>query len=237
VSDAPAPPAPRPPRALDHVALWIDERDALAAFLYRHLGLSEILRSERFTLVGAEPHAGKVTLFDAEDPREAGALERLVFGVADVEATLAGLPADVSFERGSDGVARFRAPQGLELGVRAAAPGAEGDMDSVVLRVADAARSRRELELLGFEPRDRRLWVGGRSVELREAAPARTQRPQLNHIAVLVESAAEQKQRLELGPFELTDEREAENTFAVFLRGSDAIEIEYVEHKADSEIF
>jgi catechol 2,3-dioxygenase-like lactoylglutathione lyase family enzyme len=231
-------PRPGPPFALDHVALWVGDRDKLAGFLEAHLGMVAVLRSETFTLMGAEPHAGKLTLFDAEGAREPGALQRVVLRVADLESALAKLPVDLAVERGADRVARFQAPDRLGLGlVEAPQGGTQYDIDHVVLQVSDAERTLRELELLGFERRGAALWVGDRHVVVEENGGAAVDRPLLNHIALLVGSAQEQKSRVELGPFEITDVREAENTFAVFVRGSDGIELEYVEHKADSAIF
>jgi hydantoinase/carbamoylase family amidase len=62
------------PNALDHVALWVADRDPLADFLCGHLGMHVIDRTERFTLVGADAREGKLTLFAAEPPRDPGAL-------------------------------------------------------------------------------------------------------------------------------------------------------------------
>ena len=60
--------------ALDHVALWVRDRDALAAFLTAHVGMHVIARSDTFTLVGSHARRGKLTLFAAEGEREPGAL-------------------------------------------------------------------------------------------------------------------------------------------------------------------
>jgi catechol 2,3-dioxygenase-like lactoylglutathione lyase family enzyme len=61
---------------LDHVALWVSGRDSLAARLVG-LGLREIEQTDRFTLLGGDARRGKLTLFDAEGPREAGVLRRI----------------------------------------------------------------------------------------------------------------------------------------------------------------
>ena len=53
------------PKTLDHVALWVADRDTIAAFLVERLELHVIDRSERFTLVGSHARHGKLTLFDA----------------------------------------------------------------------------------------------------------------------------------------------------------------------------
>ena len=50
---------------LDHVALWVEDTDALATFLTSHLGMHVIERNERFTLVGSDARRGKLTLFPA----------------------------------------------------------------------------------------------------------------------------------------------------------------------------
>ncbi len=52
--------------ALDHIALWADDRTALAAFLCDIAGLREIERTERFTLIGGDPREGKLTLIAAK---------------------------------------------------------------------------------------------------------------------------------------------------------------------------
>ena len=65
------------PRTLDHVAYWVADREPAVAFCERHLGMHVIDRQERFTLIGSDARRGKLTLFDAEGPRERGrVLER-----------------------------------------------------------------------------------------------------------------------------------------------------------------
>src|SRR4051794_17339298 len=103
--------------ALDHVALWVADRDTLADFTCRHLGMHVIDRTDDFTLVGADARRGKLTLFGAEGPRDPGVLERVVLRVSDLERALEALPADVEVVRGGDGVALFDAPEGLGLGL------------------------------------------------------------------------------------------------------------------------
>ncbi|HXH97914.1 MAG TPA: VOC family protein, partial [Gaiellaceae bacterium] len=65
------------PRTLDHVAFWLADREALAAFATAHLGMHVIERTDAFTLVGADARRGKLTLFAASAPRERGALEHV----------------------------------------------------------------------------------------------------------------------------------------------------------------
>ena len=49
-----------------------------------------IERTDAFTLVGADARRGKLTLFEAEGPRERGALEHVALRVSDLERALAG---------------------------------------------------------------------------------------------------------------------------------------------------
>src|ERR687885_894585 len=93
------------PHSLDHVALWVADRHALATFACEHLGMHEIERTERFTLVGADARRGKLTLFDAEGPREPGVLERVVLRVGDLDRALAALPDDLPVERAGEDLA------------------------------------------------------------------------------------------------------------------------------------
>src|SRR5919201_5703016 len=104
------------PETLDHVALWVADRDRIADFLTRHIGMHVIERTDRFTLIGSDARRGKLTLFDAEAPRERGALKHVALRVADLGAAEAALPADVQAERGPGGV-YFDLREGLRLGL------------------------------------------------------------------------------------------------------------------------
>jgi hypothetical protein len=64
-----------------------------------------------------------------------------------------------------------------------------------------------------------------------EGTPDDGGRPLLNHIALLVDSAAEVQREAEEAGVEVDDVRDAPNTLAVFLRGPAGVQIEYVEHK------
>src|SRR5215211_4176673 len=103
------------PSSLDHVALWVDRREPMARFLCDHLGMHVIEETDTFTLVGVDAKLGKLTLFDAEGPRERGALDRVALRVNGLDAVLAGFPDDVLVERSADGVALLEAPGGLPL--------------------------------------------------------------------------------------------------------------------------
>src|SRR6185312_2132406 len=85
--------------ALDHVALWVADRDPLARFACEHLGMHVVDRTDDFTLVGADARRGKLTLFAAEGPREPGVLERVVLRVSDLAAALERLPDDLEVDQ------------------------------------------------------------------------------------------------------------------------------------------
>jgi catechol 2,3-dioxygenase-like lactoylglutathione lyase family enzyme len=217
------------PTSLDHVALWVDEREPLATFLCDHLGMHVIEETDTFTLVGIDAKLGKLTLFDAEGPRQRGALERVVLRVGDLDAVIASLPIDVA--RRSDGVAAFEAPSGLPLGLTEAA-GEEFDLDHVVLSLEDPEAAVSCLAELGFERRENgTAAVDDRYVRIVRGKAADGGRPLLNHLALLVDDARGVQDEAESAGLEIDDVKDAKNTFAVFLRGPEGVRIEYVEHK------
>ena len=102
---------------LDHVALWVADRDKLADFLTRHVGMHVIDRTDKFTLVGSEARLGKLTLFAAEGPREPGLLRHVALRVEDLEVALAGLPGDLPVGCRNGVSAFFTSSEGLWLGL------------------------------------------------------------------------------------------------------------------------
>jgi catechol 2,3-dioxygenase-like lactoylglutathione lyase family enzyme len=217
------------PNSFDHVALWVDERDAIAEFAYANLGMHEIERTDKFTLIGVDALEGKLTLFDADGPREPGLLARIVLRVADLDAALAELPEDVEVNR-DDGEARFAGPGGLEFAL-VEAEGLDYDLDHVVLRVPEPERTAAALAGLGFEQRDGGLSVADRHVRFERGDGVAPERPLLNHLALLVDSADAVKREAEQRGVEIAKVVDAANTIAVFVDGPDHIQVEYVEHK------
>jgi catechol 2,3-dioxygenase-like lactoylglutathione lyase family enzyme len=224
-------------RTLDHVAFWLADREALAAFATAHLGMHVIERTDAFTLVGADARRGKLTLFAASGPRERGALEHVALRVGDLEAALAALPAALAAERPRPGEAYVDLPEGLRLGFVQAPTDLEYDLDHVALRSADPEATASEYASLGFAPAPPgpsgcpRVEVGGSWVEFHPGRPGVPDRPLLNHVAVLVDSADEHIAAARDLGVEIDDVVDAPNTFAVFLRGPENVRIEYVEHK------
>src|ERR671923_2350100 len=105
------------PKTLDHVALWVEDRDPIAALLTGSVGMHVIDRTDAFTLVGPDARRFKLTLFAAEGPRERGALEHVALRVSDLERAVARLPD------GAD-------PEALELGEGLRVKLVEGETDA-----------------------------------------------------------------------------------------------------------
>lgn len=224
------------PRTLDHVALWLADRDRVADFLTGHLGMHVIERTDRFTLVGADARRGKLTLFEAEGPRERGGLEHVALRVSDLEGAAARLPGDLPTESPSPGELYFDVGEGLRLGLVQAETDSEYDLDHVALRTADPDAAAGAYRALGFgdAPADGRvrLEVGGAYLELWPGGAGREpDRPLLHHIAVLVDDAEAHIAEAEDLGIEVADIVDAPNTYAVFLWGPDQVKVEYVEHK------
>ncbi len=209
------------PKTLDHVALWIAGRDAVAEKLLAAFDMHVIERTDRFTLIGHDARRGKLTLFDAEGPRERGALKHVALRVS----TLANDPGPVN------------AGEDLEVRLVEAETDSEYDLDHVALFSADPKATAREYERYGFKPAEPsaeghpRVEVGGAYIELHPGDPGDPERPLLNHLAVLVDSAEEHKNEAENVGIEVADYVDAANTLAVFVWLPEHVKLEYVEHK------
>ncbi len=208
------------PKTLDHIALWLADRDAAADALLGQFDMHVIDRTERFTLIGHDARRGKLTLFDAEGPRERGALKHIALRVSHV-----------------DDMQAVEAGEGLEVRLVQAETESEYDLDHVALFSGDPEATAREYERYGFRPAapsaegHPRVEVGGAFVELHPGDPGNPERPLLNHLAVLVDSAAEHKSEAEQVGIEVADYVDAPNTLAVFVWLPERVKLEYVEHK------
>ena len=218
------------PTSFDHVALWVSQRDAIASFLYTHTGVHEIERTDTFTLLGADARQGKITLFDADGPREPGALTRIVLRVSDLDGALAKLPDDIEIGR-EDDVAGFTGPEGISFGLAERDTELEYDLDHVVLSVPDPDGATAGFEALGFERRNGALAIDDRELRLIGGGSGEPARPLLNHLALLVDSADDVENEARERGIEIADIKDAENTLAVFVWGPDSVKVEYVEHK------
>jgi len=226
------------PTKLDHVAYWVADRDTIADFATGHLGMHVIDRTERFTLLGSNARRGKITLFDAEGPRERGALRHVAFRVNDIGAALAELPAGHDVDRPRDGEAYFEVGgEGVRFGLVEATTDVDYDLDHVALYSRTPRDTAERYGTLGFEAAAPgasgapRVEVGGAWVEFHDGEPGEPERPLLNHLAVLVDSADEHIAAANDLGVEIDDVVDAANTLAVFVWGPEHVRIEYVEHK------
>jgi len=212
------------PKTLDHIAFWVTDREPVAQFLERHLGMHVIAREANFTLMGSDARRGKLTLFDADGPREQGAFQHVALRVSDLAAARAQLP------EGTPDV--FEAGDGIRITLVEAPTDVEYDLDHVALSSSDPEATAEEYVRYGFDfAGPARVQVGGAYVEFHPGTPGQPERPLLNHLAVLVDSADEViADAGELG-IEVESVVDAANTYAAFLWGPERVRIEYVEHK------
>jgi catechol 2,3-dioxygenase-like lactoylglutathione lyase family enzyme len=213
---------------LDHVALWVADRDTIADFAVAHLGMHVIERTDRFTLVGSHARHGKLTLFEEEPERDAGALAEVGLRVSSLERAVASLPAGTG--------ERFEIAEGLVVRLVEEETVVEYDLGHVALRTADPERAAAEWRVLGLRPAAAsngvtRVEVAGAFLELWPGDPGQPERPLLNHLGVLVDSADEWRAHAEAAGAEVADVVDAPNTYAVFVWGPERVKLEYVEHK------
>jgi catechol 2,3-dioxygenase-like lactoylglutathione lyase family enzyme len=218
------------PKTLDHVALWVADREPITEFVTDRLSMHVIEKTDKFTLVGTDARRGKLTLFDAEGPRERGALKHVALRVNDLESALGGLEGvEVSRE---DGGSYFDVHEGLRLGLVEAETDVDYDLDHVALFSANPEETARRYPEYGFSPEDEtRVEVGGAFVEFHPGEPGDPEKPLLNHLAVLVDSADETLEEAKQAGMNVADVVDAPNTLAVFVWGPEHVKIEYVEQK------
>lgn len=224
------------PKTLDHVALWVADRDPISDFVVQRLGMHVVDQTDAFTLVGSDARRGKLTLFSAEGPRERGLLKHVALRVSSLGDALGQLDG-VDVERPREGEAYFDVSEGLRLGLVEAQTEVEYDLDHAALFSATPQDTARAYEQLGFNPAEAgasgapRVEVGGAHVEFHPGEPGDPEKPLLNHLAVLVDSADQHiAEANELG-IEIDNVVDAANTLAVFVWGPERVRVEYVEHK------
>jgi catechol 2,3-dioxygenase-like lactoylglutathione lyase family enzyme len=207
------------PRKLDHVALWVSDPEEAARVLLSRLPFRILEEGDDFLLLGRSPDLGKLTLFEAPGPRERGSLLRVGIGIpCATERTTIEFDDDLSIE------------------LVPSDPAGEVDLDHVALQVPDPGASIRDWMRLGFERDEiagtvQRARLGGAYVELQHGSPQATERPVLNHLGVLVSSIEHVRRSVAGHDLSVTREVEAEHSYAVFVRGPDDVEVEYIEHK------
>lgn len=224
------------PKTLDHVAFWLDDRDRIADFLADHFGMHVIERTDKFTLIGRDALKGKLTLFAADGPRERGAFKHVALRVNDLGSALAELPAEFPVDR-QNGTALLDLGDDVHIGLVEAETESEYDLDHVALFSADPEATAARYVAYGFRPTDPRasgaprVEVAGAFVEFHPGEPGDPERPLLNHLAVLVDSAEEHRRAAVERDIEVQDFVDAPNTVAVFVWLPEHVRLEYVEHK------
>ena len=204
------------PKTLDHVALWVSEREAIAEALAAGFGMHVIERTDRFTLMGADARRFKLTLFEADGNREPGVLKHVALRVN-------ALP---------DGPRESVLRNGLKVVLVEAPTEVDYDLDHLALLSAAPEAAAAGWEVFGFaRAGEARLEVGGAFLELHRGDPAGTGEPLLNHLAVLVDSVEEHITAAEKLGVEVADIVDAPNTLALFVYGPDGVKLELVEHK------
>jgi catechol 2,3-dioxygenase-like lactoylglutathione lyase family enzyme len=210
------------PKTLDHVAFWLADREPIADFVTTKLGLHVIDRQDNFTLVGADARRGKLTLFDAEGPRQQGAFKHVALRVSSLDGQ------ESEFDMGQD----------VKLILVETPTDSEYDLDHVALYSVDPAQTAEQYERYGFDSAEPsadghpRVEVGGAYIEFHPGSPGDPEKPLLNHLAVLVDSVDEHiAEAEEMGVVD--NVVDAANTRAVFVWGPERVRIEYVEHKPE----
>jgi len=212
------------PRTLDHVAFWVANRRPIAEFCERHLGMHEIADESNFTLLGSDARRGKLTLFDADGPREQRPLKHVGLRVNDLAAARAALP------EGTPEV--FDIGEGIHVKLVESPTDVDYDLDHVALWSASPEATAQDYVRYGFAAAGpKRVEVGGAFVELHEGDATPAEKPLLNHLAVLVDSADEVVADAGELAIEVESVVDAANTYAAFLWGPERVRIEYVEHK------
>jgi catechol 2,3-dioxygenase-like lactoylglutathione lyase family enzyme len=198
---------------LDHIALWSGDREAMAEFAMAEFGMHVIERTDKFTLIGADARRGKLTLFEADGPRDIGPLAAIKIVAPEGRAgEVTTGPEDLRFELVEDG-------------------SVPGDVVGVTLRAADPDAALADLAELGFSRDGDGLRAGASEIELVEGAVDESERPLLNHLGLRVESAEDHLQEAKRRGLEIADVVDGPNTYAVFIWGPERVKLEYVEHK------
>jgi hypothetical protein len=156
--------------------------------------------------------------------------------VNDLDAALAKLPEDLTVDR-QNGTALFDLGDGIRLGLVEAETETDYDLDHVTLFSRDPQATANRYRDYGFDEADPgtngapRVEVSGAFIEFHPGDPGDPEKPLLNHLAVLVDSAEEHQAKAQERDIEVQDFVDAPNTLAVFVWLPDRVRLEYVEHK------
>lgn len=210
------------PTTLDHIALWVAERDAISSRLCESFDVHVIERTDAFTLLGPTATDGKLTLFDPPTNVRPEP-DRLV------SVTLAD---DANREP-------MQITDQLLISFAARRSARRHSLIGATLRSADPTiAAAKYVASFGFSaqsahPDVATVTVGEAVITLVREAVKPVAQGVLNHLGLLVQSADDCLSNAhELG-LHVSRVVDAKNTKAVFVEGPEAIAIEYVEHKPE----
>jgi len=214
---------------LDHVALALEDPEAMAAYLCEYVGMRELSRGDGVIVVGAAGERGaRLELLQADGPREAGALARLVLRVSDLRRAVAALPEDTEVDDDDPEVVRFTAPEGLRIDFTWMIAGIiDYDLDDVVLHVADSEDVRVALAEVGCVPRGDALHIGDKGITLEELSRP-TDRPLLDHVAVRVNSIEAVEAQARARGLQV-HEQTGDDAFSILIPGPEKLRLDFVE--------
>jgi catechol 2,3-dioxygenase-like lactoylglutathione lyase family enzyme len=214
---------------LDHVALALEDPEAMAAFLCEHVGMQELARGDGAIVVGAAGERGaRLELLQADGPREPGALARLVLRVSDLRRAAAALPEGTEVDDDDPEFVRFTAPEGLRIDFSWMIAGiVDYDLDDVVLHVSDSEDVRVALSEVGCVPRGDALHIGDKGITLEELSRP-TDRPMLDHIAVRVNSIEAVETQARARGLEV-HEQSGGDAFSIVIPGPERLRLDFVE--------
>ena len=214
---------------LDHVALALDDPEAMATFLCEYVGMQELARGDGTIVVGAAGERGaRFELLQADGPREPGPLARLVLRVSDLRRAAAALPEGTEVDDSDPEFVRFTAPEGLRIDFSWMIAGIiDYDLDDVVLHVADSEDVRVALSEVGCVPRGDALHIGDKGITLEELSRP-TDRPLLDHIAVRVNSIEAVETQARARGLEV-HEQSGGDAFSIVIPGPERLRLDFVE--------
>lgn len=216
------------PLTLDHIALYVRDRDRLATLLTDELGLVVLDRTDRYTLIGPGATEGKLTLFEA--PVGATGLN-------------AGRIVSIMLaDRAGSGRSPIRLEDGFTLTFGThdlvTADVSQHAVVGITMRSDDPGAAAREyVERYGFSELASHgdvatIGSGTGVVSLvRESVDDAAGTSALFHLGMLVDSARRHIDEAAERGIEVVNVVDAPNTYAVFVNGPEGTCIEYVEHK------
>ncbi len=217
---------------IDHLALRVVDPEGMAAFLGEYCEMQRAGSAEGFSVLSAPGARTKLFLFEADAPPAAGALDRVVLRVSDLDRAAALLPDAIEVRRVEPELAVFEGPEGLGLGLTSVlGGGVDYDVDHVVLRVMDPDETTIALAELGFVPRGGALHVADKRVLLETGMRSAGENERLSHIGVLVESVQAVREQALRGGLQFDELTLDPNRVGVYIRGPERIRVEYSERR------